>query len=75
VVSPLQTRLRILEDAFSLQRGDEFRRDVKPTDDLRCLAILRDEVKARGLGDWQRYRIEAWDHALGWIPHRPTSRQ
>lgn len=65
------TRLRILEEeAMNLDRG-ELHRDVKPDDRLACLLILRGEIEARGLGDWTRYRIEAWDAYAGWIPHRP----
>lgn len=66
------TRLRIVVDELDLARGGEFRRDVRPDDDLGCLAILRNEAKARGLaGDWTRYRIEAFDPQRGWLQHRP----
>jgi hypothetical protein len=65
------TRLRLVEeDAMGLVRG-EVSRDVKPRDRLACLLVLRNEVKARGLGDWTRYRIDAWDAYAGWIEHRP----
>jgi hypothetical protein len=66
------TRLRIVEEAaMGLDRG-ELHRDVKPDDRLACLVILRDEVKRRGLGDWTRFRIDAWDSYAGWIEHRPN---
>jgi hypothetical protein len=66
------TKLRIVEESIDTPRGDAFYRDVKPADDLACLLALRDEVHARGLGDWHRYRVEAWDPMTGWIPHRPS---
>jgi hypothetical protein len=67
------TKLQILAPEVDRVHAELYR-DVKADDDLRCLAILRDEHKDRRLGgDWRDWRIRAWDQRRGWIVHPDRS--